>query len=125
MTQNLSDTELLIMEIIWDIAPEPARFAFLMDSLSRSGHPCQKNTLITLLRRLIAKGFLKSRKMRNANEYSAIVGRDEFRAGQVRSFVNKYYEGQASGLVNALIQADMLSSEDYEELKAAAEEAQS
>ena len=97
--------------------------AYLMDALAQNGYPCQKNTLITLLRRLIAKGFLSSHKIGRMNEYEALVTSDAYRTNQVRGFVDKYYEGQAGDLVTALIRADLLSADDWEELRQAAKEA--
>ncbi len=36
---------------------------------------------------------------------------------QTTAFIDKIYEGNAQGLVSALIQKNMISAEEYEELK--------
>ena len=42
----------------------------------------------------------------------------DYQAVQTERFVDKIYEGNAKGLVAALIQKELLSAEDYEGLKA-------
>lgn len=121
MSQQISDAELRIMRIIWAHSPEPVRFAPLMQELADTGHACRKNTLITLLGRLISKGYLEAKKIGRVNEYTAVVDSTAFHNAQVRGFVDKYYEGSAAGLVNTLIQSDLLSPEEYNELRASLE----
>ena len=76
-----------------------------------------KNTIITLLSRLIDKGLLKTNKIGHRNRYTAIVSADEYQSSQTEHFLDKVYEGNAKGLVSTLIQKDLLSASDYEDLK--------
>ena len=62
MVQQISDAELEIMKIVWGNPEEVTLFSYIMDGLSARGKPCQKNTLIVLLSRLMNKGFLRDRK---------------------------------------------------------------
>lgn len=71
----------------------------------------------TLLSRLVEKGLLRTNKIGRRNEYTAIVSEEDYQAAQTRTFLNKLYEGSAKGLVATLIQKEMLSAEDYEELR--------
>ena len=86
-------------------------------SLAARGRPCQKNTLIVLLSRLIGKGFLSARKIGRRNEYTTLVSEAEYQTAQTRSFLDKIYEGSVRGLVSNLITGDLLTDEEYEELK--------
>ena len=76
-----------------------------------------KNTIITLLSRLVNKGFLKVKKIGRRNQYIAIVSEEQYRAAQTQSLIEKIYEGDAKELVCTLIQGALLSPEEYEELK--------
>ena len=76
-----------------------------------------KNTLITLLNRLVNKGFLKAKKIGRCNEYTPLVSEMEYQTTQTRNFLNKIYEGNVKGLVSNLISGDLLTDEEYEELK--------
>ena len=67
---------------------------------------------------LVSKDFLRAKKIGRRNEYTALVTEEEYRTAQTRSFLNRIYEGSVSGLVVNLIQADMLTDEEYGELRA-------
>lgn len=116
MTQQVSDSELELMKIIWADGGT-ALYARIMDELEKTGNHWQKNTVITLLSRLIEKGLLTTNKIGRRNEYTAIVSEEDYQAAQTKSFLDKLYEGDAKGLVSTLIQRDMLTSKDYEDLR--------
>jgi len=117
MIQQISDTELEIVKIVWENPEEVTLFPYIMDGLAARGKPCQKNTLIVLLSRLVNKGFLSARKIGRRNEYTALVSEGEYQTAQTKSFLDKIYEGNAKGLVSNLILGDLLTDEEYEELK--------
>lgn len=122
MIQQVSDSELELLKIVWAHGGT-ALYAQIMDTLSAAGRTWQKNTVITLLSRLVEKGLLKTNKIGRRNEYTAIVSEPDYQAAQTRTLLNKLYEGSAKGLVSTLIQNDMLSANEYDELKKFWEEA--
>ena len=117
MLQQISDAELEIMKVVWAKNKEPSLFAELTDELAAKGRPWQKNTLITLLDRLVNKGFLKAKKIGRRNEYTPLVSEAEYQTAQTKHFLEKLYEGSASGLVATLISGDLLTDEEYSELR--------
>ena len=117
MVQQISDAELEIMKIVWENRSEVTLFPYIMDGLAARGRPCQKNTLIVLLSRLMNKGFLSARKVGRRNEYTALVSEAEYQTTQTKHFLNKIYEGNVKGLVSYLISGDLLTDEEYEELR--------
>lgn len=117
MVQQLSDAELEIMKIVWGNPEEVTLFPHIMDALAAKGRPCQKNTLIVLLSRLMNKGFLSARKIGRRNEYTVLVSEREYQTAQTKNFLNRIYEGSAKGLVSNLIMGELLTEEEYEELK--------
>ena len=116
MTQQISDSELELMKIIWGNGGT-ALYAQIMEALSKKGRTWQKNTIITLLSRLVDKGFLKTNKIGRRNQYTAIVSASDYQTAQTQTLLDKLYEGSARGLVSTLIEKELLSTEDYEELK--------
>lgn len=116
MVQQVSNSELELMKIIWANGGR-ALYVQILEGLSKAGFTWQKNTIITLLSRLVEKGLLKTNKIGRRNEYTAVVSEADYQAEQTQALLNKLYEGSAKGLVAALIQREMLSTEDYEELK--------
>ncbi|MCI8688882.1 MAG: BlaI/MecI/CopY family transcriptional regulator [Oscillibacter sp.] len=117
MAQQISDAELEIMKIIWGNPEAVTWFSDIMNGLAARGKPCQKNTLIVLLSRLMNKGFLRARKTGRRNEYTALISETEYQTAQTKNFLDKIYEGNAKGLVSNLIMGDLLTGEEYEELK--------
>ena len=117
MALQISDAELEIMRIVWGNPQEVTLFSYLMDTLAARGRPCQKNTLIVLLSRLMNKGFLRAKKIGRRNEYTALISEAEYRTAQTKNFLDKIYEGSAKGLISNLIMGELLTDEEYEELK--------
>ena len=124
MIQQLSDAELEIMKIVWGNPDGATLFPYVMDGLAARGKPCQKNTLIVLLSRLMNKGFLSAKKIGRRNEYTTLVSETEYQTAQTRNFLDKIYKGSAKGLVSNLIMGDLLADEEYEELKRLLEKGQ-
>ena len=116
MAQQVSDAELQLMKIIWGKGGT-ALYAQILEELTATGNTWQKNTIITLLSRLVEKGLVKTNKIGRRNEYTAIVSEVDYQSVQTKKFLDKLYAGNARGLVATLIKSDMLTPEDYEELK--------
>lgn len=114
--QQISDYELELMKIIWANGGT-ALYAEVVKALEDKGTPWTKNTIITLLSRLVNKGFVKANKTGFRNQYIAIVLETDYQEEQTKSLLDKIYEGNAKGLVSTLIQKDLLSPDDYVDLK--------
>ena len=117
VVQQISDAELEIMKIVWGNPEDVTLFSYIMDRLAARGKPCQKNTLIVLLSRLMNKDFLSAKKIGRRNEYTTLISETEYQTTQTKNFLDKIYEGSAKGLVSNLIMGDLLTDEEYEELK--------
>lgn len=116
MIPQVSDSELILMQIIW-AAGGKALYAQIVEALAEKDCSWQKNTIITLLSRLVEKGLLRTGKIGRRNEYIAAVSEAEYQAAQTQVLLNKLYAGSASGLVATLIQQEMLSPEDCAALR--------
>ncbi len=99
MVQQLSDAEFEIMKILW------------------SREDAMTSNEIVLLSRLMQKGFLSARKIGRRNEYTTLISETEYQTAQTKNFLHKVYEGNVKGLVSNLISGDLLSDEEYDELK--------
>lgn len=117
MLQSVSDAELDIMKIVW-ANNGSTLFAYIMDELALKGKTWQKNTVITLLSRLMDKGFLKAKKTGRRNEYTPLISATEYQTTQTKDFLDKIYEGNATGLISNLIQSELLTNDEYDALKA-------
>lgn len=116
MIQQISDSELELMKIIWGNGGT-ALYIQISEALTAKGYTWQKNTIITLLSRLVDKGILKTNKLGHRNQYTAVVSESSYRAAQAEKLMDKLYEGSAKGLVSTLIEKELLSPTEWEELK--------
>lgn len=115
--QKISDYELELMKSIWSCGGV-ANYAQIFKVLEDRGTPWTKNTIITLLARLGDKHFVEKTKLGlHKNQYTALVSEGEYQMEQTESLLDRVYEGNVKGLVSTLIQKDLLSPADYEELK--------
>jgi BlaI family penicillinase repressor len=116
MLLQISDSELELMKIIWR-KDGTALYASIMSELEKQRCEWKKNTVLTLLSRLVEKRYLTIYKIGRRNEYTALVSEADYLTTQTKSFIEKVYEGDIKGLVSTLIQQDILSSDDLEELQ--------
>lgn len=116
MIGQASDFELELMKTIWENGGV-ALYAEIVEGLEEKGMSTTKNTIISLLLRLIEKKFLKTNKIGRRNKYTALVTETEYQAAQTETFLKKIYEGDAKELISTLIQKDLISADEYEDLK--------
>ncbi len=114
--QQVSDYELELMKIIWTNGGT-AMYTDIVEGLEAKGNCWTKNTIITLLSRLVDKGILKTNKIGRRNKYTAIVTANSYQADQTVAFLHKVFEGNTKGLVSTLIENELLTAAEYEELK--------
>ncbi|MFV0400280.1 MAG: BlaI/MecI/CopY family transcriptional regulator [Oscillospiraceae bacterium] len=113
---QISDSELEIMRIIWDRGGE-AMYADIVGDLEEKELFWKKNTVLTFLARLVEKGLLQTSKVGRRNDYRALVSADDYLAQQTKTFVGKVYEGNVKGLVSTLVEQNLISSGDLDELR--------
>lgn len=114
--QQISESELALMKIIWKNEGK-ALYSHIMDELERDGNGWKKNTVLTLLSRLIEKRFLEINKIGRRNEYMALVTEQEYQAKQTHSFLDKIYEGNVRNLVSTLLRQDIISADELKEIE--------
>ena len=111
MIPQISDAELVLMKLLWRQGSS-ALYAELMEAPDIVARGWQKNTVITLL-----AGLVTAEKLGRRNRYTAAVTEAEYQAAQTRSLLDKLYQGEARGLVLTLLEQQLLSPEDYDELR--------
>lgn len=114
--QQISESELILMKIIWD-SGNSALYADIMTELEKKGLEWKKNTVLTFLSRLVEKKMLFTNKIGRRNEYTALVSENEYQSSQTKIFLDKVYDGKVQGLVNMLIDSDLVSSDEAKELQ--------
>ena len=94
MAQQISESELVLMKIIWKNG-------------GADKNEWKNNTVLTLLSRLGEKKFLKVKKIGRKNEYVATITEAEYQTMQTHSFLDKVYGGNVKNLVSTLLRQDI------------------
>lgn len=113
---QISDSELVLMKIVWK-SGGTALYSHIMEELEKDQNEWKKNTVLTLLSRLVEKKCLKTNKIGRKNEYTALITEQEYQTMQTNSFLDKVYGGNVRGLVSTLLQQDIISPGELNELE--------
>ncbi len=117
---NLSDSEWKLMNHLW--AQSPMTITQLTAAL-REETGWAKNTVITMLSRLEAKGAVCYQQGRRARQYVPAVSREDAALEETESFLSKVYGGSLGLMMSAMVESRALTEADIAELSAILEHA--
>jgi len=110
---ELPQAEFEVMEVIWKFQP-PVTTAQMMTHLTDKNW--KMPTLISLLNRLISRGFAKSEKSGRERLYYPLINEEEYMQNEVKSIIQKYNNPSVTGLISALYSGEKISNAEKEEL---------
>jgi len=113
--KKLPDAEFEIMRIIWQSEP-PVSTNQITAKLDKD-YRWKPQTVLTLLVRLIERGFLSSEKLGKERTYIPLIAEQEYLQAETENFIKKYYQNSLSSLVNTLYNGKNLSEDDINDLK--------
>ncbi|AEG50484.1 transcriptional repressor, CopY family [Sphingobium chlorophenolicum L-1] len=114
MSEKISEAELVVMEALWECAPQTA--ADVADRVA-AGRDWSVQTVKTLLSRLMAKEIIAADQDGRRFLYRPLVRREEYVAVESGRLVNRLFGGRVSPLVAHLASQDQLTAEDIAELE--------
>lgn len=111
----LSEAQLEIMNILWDHGE--ATVAEVWKTLS-THRRVARNTVLTVLTRLVEKGWLHCDTDGHAHRYRPAVPREATLGTMIRRLVDTAFAGSAEGLVMALLHGRGVSKEEAKRIRA-------
>jgi predicted transcriptional regulator len=111
---HLTDAELRLMDVLWEKGP--CTVSAVMENLPAKP-ALAYSTVITTLRILETKGYVRHRKEGRAFIYEPLVGRDEARRGAVATLVRRFFDGSPDLLMAHLFEARKISARELERLR--------
>jgi BlaI family transcriptional regulator, penicillinase repressor len=106
----LTKAEEQVMQAVW-----LKDKAFLKDIIEAIPSPQpHSNTVATLLKILIDKGFVKAEATGRNNLYSALISKKDYSKQSMTSLVSNYFNGSFSNAVSFLVDQKQLSVTDLE-----------
>ena len=113
MKDKLFDSEIKIMEILWDNGALPARE---ISRIAADTIGWNKNTTYTVIKKLEAKGCL--RRDDPGFLCTPLVTREAMRRREASALLCKFFGGSRRALFSALLEEEELSESEREELRA-------
>ncbi|MHC1480716.1 BlaI/MecI/CopY family transcriptional regulator [Frateuria aurantia] len=119
---SIGDQELALLGYLAE--HEPATVA---EVVAGYGEPLglARSTVLTMMERLRAKGYLKRQRSSGAYAYATTTGPAEVMRGAVASFVEKTLRGSVSPFVNWMAERGQVSERELAELEALVSQLQS
>ena len=111
----LTDAEQRIMKVLWSRGESSVREVTQAVS---AGHPVAYTTVLTLLRILSDKGYVRARQEGRGFLYTPLVSRSEARSQALRKLVSQLFEGSPTALAQHLIRTESLSAEEVAAIRA-------
>ena len=115
MKINLSDSEWKLMNRLWE------RHPMTITELTAAMRPdtgWSKNTVITMLSRLEAKGAVRHEEGGRAKRYFPALRREDAARDETESFLSKVYGGSLGLMMSAMVESRQLTESDIAELSA-------
>lgn len=119
-TTGLTDAELRLMEVLWRSGK--ATVADVVSAVP-SDVPLAYSTVLTTLRILETKGYLRHRKEGRAFIYEPVVGREKARESALAHLLRRFFENSPEQLVLNLIDDKKIGPKELSRLRKRIEEA--
>ncbi|MHC4397800.1 MAG: BlaI/MecI/CopY family transcriptional regulator [Planctomycetota bacterium] len=111
---RLGRLELRIMNVVWDKGQ--ATVHDVKDVISRGRKPAY-STILTMMRKLEAKGYLAHDVDDRTYVYRATISRQTVRQGVIGDLLDRLFEGSPSLLLNSLVEQNRISEEELSEIR--------
>lgn len=112
--KRLPDAEFNIMKVVWASAP-PVTTSTIMESLGREKE-WKAATIISLMLRLVERGFLRTEKNGKERTYFPLVEREVYLKFETGNFLREFHENSFVSFVNTLYDNESLTDADLEEI---------
>lgn len=112
--KKLPDTEFDIMKTVWANEP-PMTTTIIMEQLGKEKE-WKIQTVVSLMLRLVERGFLRSEKHGKERTYFPLVDKEDYLKFETGNFMKQYHDSSLFNLINTLYDDKALSDEDIDEL---------
>lgn len=112
--KTLTKAEEQVMQVLWGLGQ-----GFIRDIMEAVPPPKpHQNTVATLLKILVEKGFVGTRPFGRQYQYHPLISKEAYSGSSVRNLVKSYFSGSYTDAVSFMVKEADLSAEDLETLLA-------
>ena len=109
----LTNAEEQIMKLLWKLEK-----AFIRDILNEfPGPKPAPTTVITLLKRMIDKGFVSYRQCGNSREYYALVTKSDYFSDHINGLIKDFFNNSTAQFASFFTNETDMSPEELKELR--------
>jgi len=119
-TPKLTDAELKIMHVVWELEGATVRQVYERLNEQRA---LAYTTVMTMMKILEEKGHLTRKKQGRAYLYTPVRPKSQVISGMVDEFLGRVFDGSAQPLLLSLVKDRKLSERDLEEIARMIQEA--
>lgn len=113
MNIQLSEAELKIMQVLWAQNPQT------MPQITQALHnetAWSKNTVITLLKRMIAKGTVRVDDSVHPKTYTPLVTQEAIARQETTSLLKRLFKGSPTMLMSNMVEDGNMTDEELDEM---------
>jgi BlaI family penicillinase repressor len=108
--KQLTKAEEQVMKVVWKLG-----MGLLMEIVENMPEPKpHKNTVATILKTLVEKGFIKVETLGRIHRYHPLVSRDTYSGNSLSNVAKGYFGGSFAKVVSFLVEEDKLSVKELE-----------
>ena len=110
--KSLTKGEEQIMQVLWEL-----KQGFLKDILEHTPEPKpHSNTVATLIKILVDKGFIAFETQGRNNLYKPLVSKQEYGKRSINHLIKGYFGGSPANLVSQFVSDDKLTDDELDVL---------
>lgn len=113
--KKLSDSEFEIMKILWS-RDTPMTSNEILDRI-KDKYDWKLSGLMTILARMVDKGYVYCDRSTRTNYYSAVVSQDQYKMSESESFLGRLFDNSATKLIAHLYKGKKISQKEIRELR--------
>ena len=112
--KKLPDAEFEIMKVVWANEP-PITTNIIMQQLGNE-REWKAQTTISLMSRLVERGFLRTEKNGKERTYFPLVSKENYLKFETSNFIRQFHDNSFLNLVTTMYGDKALTDEDIDEL---------
>jgi len=112
--QELTEAEWAIMQAVWE--HEPCAAGTVQEALADE-KGWAYSTVKTTMDRMVRKGLLEIKKVRNLQLFSSTINKTDARKGEFRRMLARAFDGALGPMMQYLVENESLSDKELEQLR--------
>ncbi|MEZ4936383.1 MAG: BlaI/MecI/CopY family transcriptional regulator [Crocinitomicaceae bacterium] len=112
--KELTKAEEMVMQALWKINRGFAKE--ITEAIEYDKKKPAYNTVLTMIRILVDKGFIKYETYGKSNLYEPVISKEEYSKSRLKSITKRYFNGSPKSMLSFFAREENLNLDDLEEI---------